>query len=367
MARQKHIIVVGAGIVGALLPGIWQRRARAPTIVASGAPGGLATPNSFAWIQCQLGKPNSTSTCASARWPNGPASRPRCPPFRCSGRGRFASTLPSSIWGDIVPGRCSRGYGIRRVGRAEAARLEPRDLPNHRGLRFTSPVRALTQRRNNFGLDRRCRARGAGLHASTEVRGLVQEGGRVRGVQTDTGTLEADEVVIAAGTGSAELLAGVGVALGSRRRPACWFIHGRTHRCFSRVWSSAISRMSGRPPRGALSPAPTSAEPNPAMTLPLRHGIAVRCGQENACWRRRTGTRFLHDRLQTDAVGRLSHYRPAGGSPGSMSRSCIRASPWRLRSASLPPRKSSQAPATSFWLPTGPIASPDKTRIAEPA
>ena len=50
----------------------------------------------------------------------------------------------------------------------------------------------------------------------------------MRGVQTDAGTIEADEVVIAAGTGSAELLAGVGVAL-EIDTPAGLLVHSRPH------------------------------------------------------------------------------------------------------------------------------------------
>ena len=50
----------------------------------------------------------------------------------------------------------------------------------------------------------------------------------MRGVQTDAGTIEADEVVIAAGTGSAELLAGVGIAL-EIDTPAGLLVHSRPH------------------------------------------------------------------------------------------------------------------------------------------
>jgi glycine/D-amino acid oxidase-like deaminating enzyme len=45
------------------------------------------------------------------------------------------------------------------------------------------------------------------------VRGLEMRSGRVIGVQTDLGLMEADEVVIAAGVGSLELLKSIGIAL----------------------------------------------------------------------------------------------------------------------------------------------------------
>ncbi len=54
---QKHIVVVGAGIIGASIAWHLTRAGARVTILAAGDPGGLATPASFAWINASSGNP----------------------------------------------------------------------------------------------------------------------------------------------------------------------------------------------------------------------------------------------------------------------------------------------------------------------
>lgn len=62
--------------------------------------------------------------------------------------------------------------------------------------------------------------RGVRLLARTQVEALLQRDGRVAGLVTDDGTvLEADETVIAAGTGSSGLLATVGASIAMTSPP----------------------------------------------------------------------------------------------------------------------------------------------------
>lgn len=56
-------------------------------------------------------------------------------------------------------------------------------------------------------------AHGAELVFGTEMAGFVQTDGRVRGVHTDTGTVDADAVILAAGLGVTSLAAQVGVRI----------------------------------------------------------------------------------------------------------------------------------------------------------
>ena len=57
MATSPHVLVVGAGIIGASIA--WHLRAAGArvTVVEAGAGGGVATPNSFAWINASWGNP----------------------------------------------------------------------------------------------------------------------------------------------------------------------------------------------------------------------------------------------------------------------------------------------------------------------
>lgn len=51
------------------------------------------------------------------------------------------------------------------------------------------------------------------VHEQCAVSGFIQEGGRIRGVRTAVGDLRADQVVVAAGAWSGELLASLGITL----------------------------------------------------------------------------------------------------------------------------------------------------------
>ncbi|TIQ62348.1 MAG: FAD-binding oxidoreductase, partial [Mesorhizobium sp.] len=50
MSAGKHVIVVGAGIIGASIAWHLAKAGAKVTIVADSGAGGVATPNSFAWI-----------------------------------------------------------------------------------------------------------------------------------------------------------------------------------------------------------------------------------------------------------------------------------------------------------------------------
>jgi len=89
------------------------------------------------------------------------------------------------------------------------------------------------------GLLREARAHKATVQCATTVRRIVTRAGRVAGVETDQGTIEAGAVVLAAGAWSARLAAGLGLSrplipirrtilhsdphpLASPRHPWCW-------------------------------------------------------------------------------------------------------------------------------------------------
>jgi glycine/D-amino acid oxidase-like deaminating enzyme len=107
----------------------------------------------------------------------------------------------------------SWGYGIRRVDRAEASRLEPQlrnpaDFALHVAEEGSVEPLAAAQ-----AFLAAAQALGAKVIANRPVRQLARHNKRVVGVETEAGTLEADEVVIAAGAGTTKLAASGGYAL----------------------------------------------------------------------------------------------------------------------------------------------------------
>ena len=56
---QKHIIVIGSGIIGSSIAWHLAKAQIAVTVIEAGDTGGLATRNSWAWINASWGNPES--------------------------------------------------------------------------------------------------------------------------------------------------------------------------------------------------------------------------------------------------------------------------------------------------------------------
>ena len=112
-------------------------------------------------------------------------------------------------------------------GRLEKVRASPRDRRAHdtgwpRTWRKTgdTPEGALDPVATTRTLVDAAIDSGARLVSETEVKALATTDGRVRGVVLPNGTIEADIVVLAAGTGSTALCADIGVELPVASSPA---------------------------------------------------------------------------------------------------------------------------------------------------
>jgi glycine/D-amino acid oxidase-like deaminating enzyme len=213
MPVKKEIIVVGAGIIGASIAWHLAKAGASVTIVEAGEAGGVATPASFAWINASWGNPEPyfrLRTRSMAEWKRLAA---QAPGIQLGWVGGLIWDLPPDKFEAYAAEHGSWGYGIRRVDRAEAARIEPSlaeppELALHvaeeGAVEPAAAARALTADAVN---------RGARLLARTEVAGLLVEGGAVRGVQTSQGPLRAGEVVLAAGVATPHLAATAGVSV----------------------------------------------------------------------------------------------------------------------------------------------------------
>lgn len=228
MAASKQIIVVGAGIIGASVAWHLARAGAGVTIVEAGSPGGVATPASFAWINATWGNPEPYFRLrmrSIAAWTHLAAAVP----------GIELAWIGGLCW-DLLPADLeafateygSWGYGIRRVDRAEAARIEPNLLqppelavhvPGEGAVEPALAARALVAAAVREG---------ATLISDAQVRALVHENGRVTGITTADGILRADEVVLAAGIASPEIAATAGVSLPLDTPPGL-LVHSRPH------------------------------------------------------------------------------------------------------------------------------------------
>lgn len=228
MARPKNIIVVGAGIVGASIAWHLTRAGATVTILAGGGPGGVATPNSFAWINASWGNPRpyfDLRTRSMQEWTRLAEEVPGLPLRWC---GALCFDLPPDELESFAREHGAWGYGIRAVDAAGAARIEPAlAAPPSRALHVAAegmaePVAATRM------LLADAQRRGAVLRIDIAALSLVADGSKVTAVDTGQGRLTADEIVVAAGAATPGLLAEVGIAVPLETPPGL-LVHSRPH------------------------------------------------------------------------------------------------------------------------------------------
>lgn len=209
----KRIIVIGSGIIGASIAWHLASRGADVTVIEAGAAGGLATRNSWAWINASWGNPLPYFRLrerSMLEWRRLDRDVPGLTVNWCGGL----------IW-DVEPAaldafaaeHASWGYGIRRVTRDEILRIEPnlRLAPEH--AYHVAEEGMLEPLATAQAMLAGAEALGARLLEHAHVKWLVEDDGAVTGVMTDEGPIHADETVVAAGGGTQQLLDSVGVTL----------------------------------------------------------------------------------------------------------------------------------------------------------
>jgi glycine/D-amino acid oxidase-like deaminating enzyme len=211
LSSKPHVIVIGAGIVGAFIA--WYLiDAGARVTIVSQETGVPATRNSFAWINASHGNPESYFRFrlrAMAEWRRLAASIPGLP---VSFEGGILWDLPKDRLAAFANEHTAWGYGVTCLNRAEILQREPA-LAKAPALGLHVPeegaVEQLLAAQMIFGDSQK---RGTEFSKSKVTR-LFVKNGIVSGAVTAGGLLHADHVVIAAGTETARLAATAGVTV----------------------------------------------------------------------------------------------------------------------------------------------------------
>lgn len=213
MAQQKHILVIGAGIIGASIAYHLVKSGARVTIVDREHGGGLATRFSWAWINASWGNPEPYFRL---RWRSIQEWRrlgAELPDLRVDWAGGLLWDLAAEKIPAYVESHAAWGYDIRLVDGAEAARLEPGLATLPQIAAHASSEGAVEPAEAARVLLAAAVARGADFRAGQKVTALALQGARVTGAVTADGILAADHVVLAAGAATAELAASAGVRL----------------------------------------------------------------------------------------------------------------------------------------------------------
>ncbi len=212
MARK--IIIIGSGILGSSIAWHMAKAGADVTVIEAGIRGGIATAGSWAWINASWGNARhyfSLRERAMLDWRRIDREVPGLEVDWCGG---LLWDLPPDKLEAYAAEHSSWGYGIRRVWRDEIMRLEP--------TLKSPPVFALHVAEEGkvepletaHALLAGAEALGADVLVHTRVKWLTETNGRVDGVTLDDGRLRADDVIIAAGVGSPELLHSIGIKVG---------------------------------------------------------------------------------------------------------------------------------------------------------
>lgn len=228
MSNPKQIIVIGAGIIGASIAWHLTKVGAGVTVVSESGAGGVATPNSFAWINASWGNPETYFRLrirAMAEWKRLANELPGLPLAWCGG---LCWDLPADKLEAYAAEHSAWGYGIERVDAKRAAQIEPNLVePPEFAVSVAEegvaePVAAAK------ALLADAERRGARI-LSSSVTALVQTDGRITGVDTSHGLMAADEVVIAAGVGAPDIAATAGIKLPIETPPGL-IVHSRPYK-----------------------------------------------------------------------------------------------------------------------------------------
>ncbi len=212
-------VIVGAGVIGALIAWRLACAGARVTLIDAGLPAGAASGASFGWINASFHADADHFRLRHAAM----AAHRRAQADLGTDAIRWPGCLCWEVQGAAQDAQLRSllelGYDARQIGRAEFARMEPAVAqPPDQALVFGGEgvvdLGHLTRDALAAAADR-----GARLITGVAVTGLIDAQGAVRGVVTAQGRIAADRVVIAGGTGTTALLDTVGVALPMLRRP----------------------------------------------------------------------------------------------------------------------------------------------------
>ena len=140
MADRPQVLIVGAGIIGASIAWHLVRAGARVTVTEAGEPGGIATRNSWAWINASWGNPEPYFRLRVRAMDEWRRLEQEVSGIRVAWVGGLFWELPPEQLETFAVEHAAWGYDIRRVERAEVQRIEPHLATPPRRARLRRPL-----------------------------------------------------------------------------------------------------------------------------------------------------------------------------------------------------------------------------------
>ncbi len=227
--KAFHVVVVGAGIVGASIAYHLTQRHAAVTVLERHQPGTGASSHSFAWLNAFGKEPygyHELNRRSMDIWHRFARDIQLGEGVHWGGEMRWVHTeADAAALRQRIQQLQSWGYPNRLISVDELQRLEPGIVTGEVRAASLGPIDGHVEAHKVIAAClRRAQARGAVVHTETAVQGLrLQHNGstarRVHAVQTTQGEILCDAVVLAAGTETTALAAMAGLHIPQEDSP----------------------------------------------------------------------------------------------------------------------------------------------------
>lgn len=196
-AANKRVVVIGAGIMGASLAyHLAGKGAQVILVEAEDIASGV-TGHSFAWINTSHNGPDPIASLRGAAIQEYRRLETELPGLKV----RWTGALSYGASPSEEPQASGNPPSATRVSRSQILDLEPNLKHPPQQAWYAAEEGALDAVQATHALIAGAQAHGAQVLTQTRVLGFTTRGARVTGVETTRGSLEAEIVMLAAGTG----------------------------------------------------------------------------------------------------------------------------------------------------------------------